>query len=56
VPIVALSANVMSNVEDRCMAAGFSRYVSKPVDFKELGTTIKDLLQDPHNGEFDHRG
>lgn len=56
VPIVALSANVMSNVEDRCMAAGFSRYVSKPVDFKELGTTIKDLLLDPHNGEFDYRG
>lgn len=47
VPIVALSANVMSDVSDRCIAAGFSRYVSKPVDFKELSSTIKDLLLDP---------
>jgi DNA-binding response OmpR family regulator len=44
----------MSDVADRCIAAGFSRYVSKPVDFRELSATIKDLLQDPHNGEFDH--
>ena len=54
VPIVALSANVMSDVADRCIAAGFSRYVSKPVDFRELGSTIKDLLQDPQDGEFGH--
>ncbi|KAL7268148.1 hypothetical protein RUND412_009241 [Rhizina undulata] len=47
-PIVALSANVMSDVADRCSAAGFSRYVSKPVDFKELSQTIKDLLLDPY--------
>lgn len=43
-PIIALSANVMSDVAERCAAAGFSRYVSKPVDFKVLGGTIKDLL------------
>ncbi|KAH8151464.1 uncharacterized protein LAJ45_04669 [Morchella importuna] len=53
VPIVALSANVMSDVADRCIAAGFSRYVSKPVDFKELSSTIKDLLLDPtQSGQF----
>ncbi|CUS08279.1 unnamed protein product [Tuber aestivum] len=54
IPIVALSANVMSDVADRCIAAGFSRYVSKPVDFRELSTTIKDLLQDPQDGEYGH--
>ncbi|PWW74095.1 hypothetical protein C7212DRAFT_358965 [Tuber magnatum] len=54
VPIVALSANVMSDVADRCIAAGFSRYVSKPVDFRELSSTIKDLLQDPQDAEYDH--
>ncbi|KAK6331503.1 hypothetical protein TWF730_004585 [Orbilia blumenaviensis] len=43
-PIIALSANVMSDVAERCKAAGFSRYVSKPVDFKVLGETIKELL------------
>src|SRR5690606_12636868 len=51
VPIVALSANVMSDVAERCVAAGFSRYVTKPVDFKALGQTIKELLADkaPNN-------
>lgn len=44
VPIVALSANVMSDVADKCVLAGFSRYVTKPVDFKELSMTIKELL------------
>jgi CheY-like chemotaxis protein len=46
VPIVALSANVMSDVAERCVTAGFSRYVTKPVDFKALGQTIKELLAD----------
>ena len=44
VPIVALSANVMSDVAEKCVTAGFSRYVTKPVDFSELSMTIKDLL------------
>ncbi|KAF3935114.1 hypothetical protein ABW19_dt0207835 [Dactylella cylindrospora] len=43
-PIIALSANVMSDVAERCATAGFSRYISKPVDFKVLGDTIKELL------------
>jgi CheY-like chemotaxis protein len=48
VPIVALSANVMSDVADKCALAGFSRYVTKPVDFKELSMTIKELLPSPN--------
>ncbi|KAF8253778.1 hypothetical protein K440DRAFT_532708 [Wilcoxina mikolae CBS 423.85] len=44
VPIVALSANVMSDVADKCALAGFSRYVTKPVNFGELSMTIKELL------------
>jgi CheY-like chemotaxis protein len=48
-PIIALSANVMSDVAERCAIAGFSRYVSKPVDFKVLGETIKDLLDTSKN-------
>lgn len=35
-PIIALSANVMSDVHDKCVAAGFSDYVTKPVDFVDL--------------------
>lgn len=44
VPIVALSANVMSDVADKCQLAGFSKYVTKPVDFKELSSAIMELL------------
>lgn len=55
VPIVALSANVMSDVAERCQAAGFSRYVSKPVDFRELSATIKDLLPNTPSKESSPR-
>ncbi|BFZ62442.1 hypothetical protein YB2330_003536 [Saitoella coloradoensis] len=44
VPIVALSANVMSDVAERCTASGFTSYVSKPVDFSTLKDTIVQLL------------
>ncbi|KAH0558497.1 hypothetical protein GP486_004847 [Trichoglossum hirsutum] len=50
-PIIALSANVMSDVVDRCVQAGFNSYVTKPVDFKELSKAMTDLLDpvDPMN-------
>lgn len=44
VPIIALSANVMSDVSGKCAAAGFSNYVAKPVDFEVLSSAIKELL------------
>ncbi|POS86147.1 hypothetical protein EPUL_003659, partial [Erysiphe pulchra] len=40
IPIVALSANVMTDVVDRCNEAGFSNYITKPVDFKALSTIM----------------
>ena len=42
--IIALSANVMADVLDKCVQAGFSNYVTKPVDFKALSTAMGDLL------------
>lgn len=39
-PIIALSANVMSDVQDKCAAAGFSDYVTKPVDFIDLSRAM----------------
>ncbi|KAI5789747.1 sensor protein zRas [Peziza echinospora] len=44
VPIIALSANVMSNVTERCANAGFTRFVAKPVEFAVLSAAIVDLL------------
>ncbi|KAF8863960.1 hypothetical protein BDZ45DRAFT_583049 [Acephala macrosclerotiorum] len=43
-PIIALSANVMADVLDKCIEAGFSNYITKPVDFKALSTVMGDLL------------
>ncbi|TVY64358.1 Peroxide stress-activated histidine kinase mak1 [Lachnellula suecica] len=43
-PIIALSANVMADVMDKCVQAGFNSYVTKPVDFKALSATMGNLL------------
>ena len=43
-PMIALSANVMSDVVDQSIQAGFNSYVTKPVDFKELSNAMTDLL------------
>ncbi|UNI19972.1 hypothetical protein JDV02_006114 [Purpureocillium takamizusanense] len=40
IPIIALSANVMSDVQDKCIGAGFSDYVTKPVDFIDLSRAM----------------
>lgn len=43
-PIIALSANVMADVLEKCNEAGFNDYVTKPVDFKQLSTAMGNLL------------
>ncbi|PVH80274.1 hypothetical protein DL98DRAFT_206572 [Cadophora sp. DSE1049] len=43
-PIIALSANVMADVLDKCIEAGFTNYITKPVDFKALSALMGDLL------------
>ncbi|KAI9365774.1 hypothetical protein BD770DRAFT_423662 [Pilaira anomala] len=43
-PIVALSANVMSDVANKCLECGFSTYISKPVNFSILSDVIRGYL------------
>lgn len=43
-PIIALSANVMADVLDKCVKAGFNSYLTKPVDFKALSKAMSSLL------------
>ncbi|KAI7872546.1 hypothetical protein BDF14DRAFT_1754573 [Spinellus fusiger] len=47
IPIIALSANVMSDVAEKCLASGFSTYISKPVNFAMLSDIIRGYLM-PH--------
>ncbi len=44
VPIVALTALAMEFDRDRCLAAGASDYLIKPVRLKQLTITIQELL------------
>ena len=44
VPIVALTALAMSGDRERCLAAGASEYMSKPVSLRKLDETIQRLL------------
>ncbi|KAI9479525.1 hypothetical protein BDB00DRAFT_858694 [Zychaea mexicana] len=48
VPIVALSANVMSDVAQKCLENGFSTYISKPVNFATLSDVIRKHLLPKH--------
>ncbi|KAK7208204.1 hypothetical protein BZA70DRAFT_273140 [Myxozyma melibiosi] len=50
-PMVALSANVMSDVAEKCQMVGFSRYVSKPIDFTVFKSVIVDLLSENEEKE-----
>lgn len=43
-PIIALSANVIGDVIDRCLDAGFNSYLSKPVEFKALCKAMTELM------------
>ena len=43
-PIIALTANAMAGDRERYMANGMNGYVSKPIDRKELQTTIERVL------------
>ena len=44
VPVVALTANVTSGAREMFLDAGFSDYISKPIDVDKLESTLKKLL------------
>lgn len=52
-PIIALSANVLDDVYQKCVDAGFNSYMTKPVDFKELSTVLMTFM-DPSDPSKPH--
>ena len=44
VPIIAVTALAMKGDKERIMAAGFDKYVSKPLNVKEFKELVKSLL------------
>ena len=44
IPIIALSANAMAGAAERGLAAGFFRYLTKPVDVHALLAAVDDAL------------
>jgi CheY-like chemotaxis protein len=47
-PVIALTAKAMKGERERCIDAGASDYLAKPVDPGQLLTTLDQLLRTPH--------
>ena len=47
IPVIAVTASVMSQDRQKIMAAGFDGYQPKPISVKELLDTIRRLLETP---------
>jgi len=47
-PAIALTAKAMKGERERCLAAGASEYLAKPIDPGRLLTALQGILVKPH--------
>lgn len=43
-PIIAMTADAMAGVRERCLTAGMNDYISKPINFNELVTVLSKWI------------
>lgn len=46
VPVVALTAHAMSSDRNRCLAAGFNSYLTKPIARAQLVATVEECIRE----------
>jgi CheY-like chemotaxis protein len=59
IPIVALTAHAFLEQQDRCLAAGMDRYLSKPISFATLTAMLRHyqpVNQQPGNQSANQTG
>ncbi len=52
-PLLALTAQAMSGERERCLAAGFDEYLSKPIDAITLTRVVAQLMHDGSERQHD---
>jgi PAS domain S-box-containing protein len=50
-PIVALTANALTGQMEAFLANGFDAFISKPIDIRQLNSTLNKLVRDKHPQE-----
>lgn len=52
IPVIALSANAMQKDIDQAIAAGFKKYITKPIDILKFKNMLDELLGQSHTSDL----